>query len=137
MKAITLWEPYASLVAMGIKTIETRSWLTNYRGQLLIHAAKHRPTAAEKRLLTQLKTEFGIEVMMNPGCIVAVCNLVDCIMMTSELIAKQSAMEIIVGDWQPQRYAFLLENISPVAPINACGFQGLWNPSVKVLAEVF
>lgn len=43
MKALTLWQPWASLVALGVKTIETRSWSTSYRGPLAIHAAKKRP----------------------------------------------------------------------------------------------
>lgn len=40
MKALTLTEPYASLVMIGAKKIETRSWYTNYRGPIAIHAAK-------------------------------------------------------------------------------------------------
>lgn len=43
MKAISLWQPWASLVALGVKTIETRSWSTKYRGPLTIHAAARRP----------------------------------------------------------------------------------------------
>lgn len=43
MKALSLHQPWASLVALGVKTIETRSWATKYRGPLLIHAAKRRP----------------------------------------------------------------------------------------------
>lgn len=43
MKAITLWQPWASLVAVGAKTIETRSWSTKHRGPLAIHAAAKRP----------------------------------------------------------------------------------------------
>lgn len=39
MKALTLHQPAASLVAVGVKTIETRSWSTRYRGPLAIHAA--------------------------------------------------------------------------------------------------
>lgn len=46
-KTITLWQPYATLVATGIKQYETRSWPTNYRGPLLIHAAK-RPMGADE-----------------------------------------------------------------------------------------
>lgn len=34
MKAIRLWQPWASLIALGHKTIETRSWPTKYRGPL-------------------------------------------------------------------------------------------------------
>ena len=40
MKAISLWQPWASLIACGAKRIETRSRITNYRGELAIHAAK-------------------------------------------------------------------------------------------------
>jgi hypothetical protein len=41
MKAITLYQPWATLVAMGKKRIETRSWSTNYRGSLAIHAGQN------------------------------------------------------------------------------------------------
>lgn len=40
MKALTLHQPWASLIATGAKTLETRSWPTRYRGPLAIHAAK-------------------------------------------------------------------------------------------------
>ena len=40
--AISLWEPWASLMATGAKTIETRGWATRHRGPLLICAAKRR-----------------------------------------------------------------------------------------------
>jgi hypothetical protein len=42
VKALTLHEPWASLVSHGFKTIETRSWQTKYRGPLAIHASKKR-----------------------------------------------------------------------------------------------
>ena len=38
MKAISIKQPWASLIAHGIKDIENRSWRTNYRGRVLIHA---------------------------------------------------------------------------------------------------
>ena len=43
MKALTLWQPWASLVALGHKRIETRCWSTKYRGDLAIHAAAKLP----------------------------------------------------------------------------------------------
>jgi len=43
MKALTLWQPWASLIAVGAKRIETRSWSTKYRGPLAIHAAARKP----------------------------------------------------------------------------------------------
>lgn len=43
MKAITVIQPWATLLATGKKHIETRSWKTNYRGEILIHAGKKDP----------------------------------------------------------------------------------------------
>ncbi len=40
MRALTLHQPWATLIALGVKTVETRSWATPYRGRLLIHAAR-------------------------------------------------------------------------------------------------
>lgn len=39
MKALTIWQPWASLIACGAKQYETRSWATKYRGPIAIHAA--------------------------------------------------------------------------------------------------
>lgn len=38
MRILTLKEPFATLICNKVKTIETRSWRTNYRGELYIHA---------------------------------------------------------------------------------------------------
>lgn len=43
MKALTIRQPWASLIATGVKTIETRSWSTKHRGTIAIHAGAHRP----------------------------------------------------------------------------------------------
>lgn len=43
LKAITIWQPWASLIACGAKQYETRSWKTDYRGPIAIHAAAKRP----------------------------------------------------------------------------------------------
>ena len=40
MKVLSLWQPWATLMAIGAKKIETRHWYTRYRGPLVIHAAK-------------------------------------------------------------------------------------------------
>lgn len=47
LKALTLYQPWASLVSHRVKTIETRSWSTRYRGPLAIHAAARYPAAGE------------------------------------------------------------------------------------------
>lgn len=51
MNAISLWQPWASLVAAGIKRIETRSWGTNFRGPIAIHAAKYRLKKREREAM--------------------------------------------------------------------------------------
>lgn len=43
MKTLTVWQPWASLIVMGVKTFETRGWETKYRGKIAIHAAKKDP----------------------------------------------------------------------------------------------
>lgn len=43
MKALTIWQPWASLIACGAKRYETRSWATKYRGPIAIHAAMKDP----------------------------------------------------------------------------------------------
>jgi hypothetical protein len=50
VKALTLWQPWASLVALGVKSIETRSWSTSYRGPLAIHASKRPADQSNLRL---------------------------------------------------------------------------------------
>lgn len=49
MKALTLYQPWASLIALGVKTVETRPWATKYRGPLAIHAGKVKPSLPETR----------------------------------------------------------------------------------------
>ena len=39
MKAISLLQPWATLVSIGAKRVETRSWRTDYRGPIAIHAS--------------------------------------------------------------------------------------------------
>ena len=50
MHAISLWQPYASLIADGVKTKETRSWFPSREAlgkRIAIHASKRKPTHAE------------------------------------------------------------------------------------------
>lgn len=50
MKVITIKEPFASLVADGIKKVETRSWKTNYRGEIYIHAGLTKVPEQDERI---------------------------------------------------------------------------------------
>ena len=57
MKALTLLQPWASLVAIGVKRWETRAWRTSYAGPLAIHASKGFPDDA--RLLAHEEEMLG------------------------------------------------------------------------------
>ena len=64
------------------------------------------------------------------GCAICVVDLVDCIEMTPEFIAQQSPTELAVGDWQPGRFAWKLENPRELDPVKLLGKQGIWNASL-------
>lgn len=61
MKAITIRQPWASLIASGDKLYETRSWPTNYRGPIAIHAAQKVDGDAFRYLTTPLPTIDQLE----------------------------------------------------------------------------
>lgn len=93
MKAITLWQPWASLLASGAKIYETRSWATKYRGPIAIHAAtkkvdtKSLPGAAVHAMVNAVRpitakcatTTMYVPFDLLPrGAIVATAELVEC-----------------------------------------------------------
>ena len=128
MKVLSLTEPYATLIKLGKKRIETRSWKTNYRGTLYIHSSS-----------TKIPAEFrnNVELMslvdtneLNYGNIICSCELVDCVKMTDEFIEKikQNKEEYISGVYETGRYAWILEDIKVLAkPIKAKGRLGIWD----------
>ncbi len=128
MKAITLWQPWASLIAQGFKKIETRSWGTNYRGALLIHAAKRPIKAEDIDLYVRITNGQALDLPL--GKIVAATKLSNCVEMSQEFIFKQSDLEIRCGDWREGRWAWELSEIVQVdIGIPVKGKQGLWVPN--------
>jgi hypothetical protein len=142
LKALTLTQPWASLVAMGAKRIETRGWRTAYRGTMAIHAAKGFPKSA-KDLCNE--PEFACQLGPSPlplGMVIATCRLISCIP-TRELQENRvievdylagcddfylDDRERRFGDYSPGRWAWLLADITPLqAPIAARGALTLWN----------
>ena len=149
MKALTLTQPYATLVAFRDKLIETRSWATKYRGPLAIHAgAGLGPVGGVLGLGAQCSVEpfWGVlhaadymrSDMLPRGAIVAVAELVSVI--PTEILNRQGSwiidtdtwsmtdQERAFGDYTPGRYAWLLADVQPLAtPIPARGQLGLWD----------
>jgi len=125
LTAITLHQPWASLIAAGKKHYETRSWATYYRGPIAIHAGKklHKDESLTSLLEVDLKL-FDSNIPL--GAIVAIADLTDCILMDQEFILKQSSFEQYLGLWEIGRYAWKLENVRAIEPIPATGKQGLW-----------
>ncbi len=127
MKVISIKEPFATLIKNQTKHIETRSWKTNYRGELYIHASKSK---ISKDILTRKELVKLIENLnMNYGHIICKANLVDCIYMDEAFIKqiKQNKQEYLCGEYKIGRYAWILEDIQEITPIPAQGKLNIWN----------
>lgn len=150
VRALTLTQPWATLVAIGAKRFETRSWGTKYRGPLAIHAAKGLgPVGGAAGLdilcrtepfLSVLREHFGTGTPLADalpfGAIVATCTLGD-VLPTPTYgrplpwinVDALSARERAFGDYSEGRYAWLLRDVRMLAtPIPCRGALGLWDP---------
>lgn len=154
MKALTIWQPWATCIAVGLKKNETRSWCTSYRGPIALHAAKKNDPLLRglwldmnSRMAEIGHYDFVREINKQSiwyieyrddareiicdlefGAIVATANLVDCIQITPEYLATLSPREIVLGDYTLGRYAWVMENVCMLQePIYCTGYQSLWN----------
>jgi hypothetical protein len=128
MKAITLWNPWASLIAVGAKTYETRSWPTNHRGDIAIHAAKVEKYPGVD--IIRYMRLIGLDPeTLEYGKVLCIAEITDCIKLDCNTPTMEITMgEELVGDWSDGRYAWKLENIRVFdEPIPAKGMQGLWS----------
>ena len=125
MKVLTIREPFATLIKDKVKIYETRSWKTNYRGEIYIHAAKTKSKANNVNIAsTYLKSKE------NPEHIICKCLLKDCIYMDEDFIneVKKNKKEYNSGRYEIGRYAWQLEVIEVLKePIYAKGQLGIWN----------
>lgn len=142
MRALTLHQPYATLVAIGAKSIETRGWPTEYRGPLAIHAAKTLHEYAYNVFFhapcREVLAAVGIEepAQLPLGVVVAVTDLVAVEPIDVDYLegARRRAgpvglppFEGFFGDYTPGRFAWRLANRRRLpAPIMCRGLQGLW-----------
>lgn len=133
MKALTLWQPWASLVAYGHKQIETRSWSTSHRGPLAIHAAKSIPSFLGKSRMDPDFEEFYQWTGLPPykelptGVIICIVDLV-AIETTDKTRVGLARKELAFGNYEDGRYAWLLNNLMRLpSQIPAKGNRMLWN----------
>ena len=135
MRCITLTQPWATLIAVSAKKIETRSWRTSYRGPLAIHAAKGFPKWAREFTMEPVcyeavKSFTDGRIKTFPayptGVVLATCTLVDCVPIHE--VELTSERERAFGDYSEGRFAWMLSNVAPFPiPIPAKGALGLWD----------
>lgn len=130
MKALTISQPFASMIMRGEKFVENRTWATNYRGQLAIHAGKG----------TQYLSYSELENYPT-GRIIAVCQLVACVSLEEikeacddpsrrhELVpnTRLTWTDIEQHEHTEGPYCWILEDVQKVQYVEVSGKQGLWS----------
>jgi hypothetical protein len=132
IKAISLTQPWATLVAIGAKKIETRSWDTPYRGPIAIHASRRFPESDQmlcfrEPFASALRAAGYVSPKELPtGSVLAIGQLVDC---TQVFAAAPdfSAQELAFGDFSYGRWLWHLDSVECLPePVEARGYLGLW-----------
>lgn len=125
MKVLTIKQPYATLIAEGIKEYEFRTWKTKYRGEFLIHAGKGKN-------LEYIEKFKHLNLEYPAGFIIAKVCLEDCIPVDSEFrkILEQKNPVLyshVINDKNWKGYAFKLTNVEKINNIPAQGKLSFWN----------
>ena len=136
MKAISLWNPWAEAMRLGLKKCETRSWPTEYRGDLIICSAKRRldetglsVALGQQIPLTGMKFGFAL-------CIVEICGCVSTERVQG-FLPPLDKTELALGDYSPKRFVWLTQNLRPLAnPVPIVGHQGFWNLPTETVAAI-
>ncbi|RCX22873.1 ASCH domain-containing protein [Fontibacillus phaseoli] len=145
MKTITIHQPWATLIALGEKKFETRSWATNYRGELAIHAGKKiDKKICQTEPFRTILAMYGYHVDNLPtGTIVAICRLEACYSVlrtpNEKALLENGTLntlhrypiekqEMAFGDYTDGRFAWELGDVRRLPnPVPAKGRQGFWN----------
>lgn len=142
MKVLSILQPWASLVILGHKKIETRSWNTKYRGELLIHASAKKIRLQDGMYdLIDYMERIGFMANYSElpyGSIIGKVNLVD--VTTTSIINSNTDLdiktnwkhlteqELAFGDYSPNHFGWLLkDNVAFDVPYPAKGQLNLWN----------
>lgn len=144
MKAISLTQPWATACVHRwldsgpvIKAIETRSWASAYRGQLLIHAAKAFPEGP-RYFANEMILQGAIPRTLPLGVIIGIVQMVDCLP-TEQLVAEAliSATEMEWGDYSPGRFGFVFKDATAFEQSLPCrGALGIWNVPSDIAAQL-
>lgn len=128
MKAITIKQPWASLIVHGIKDIENRTWKTNFRGRILIHAGSKKDTSP-KPLLTEKQYDlaggvsgYGRHIFGDMGAIIGSVEIVDCVQNHPSVWAEKGVWNWVLVN------PVLFDK--PITEVKGC--LGLWNYNDKI-----
>lgn len=137
MKALTLWQPWASLMALGLKRIETRGWSTPHRGPLAIHASSRLSGPVGSRLefpgIVAERVKGGMLLRRDGhpplelplGAVVAIVSVYDVLPTDSPRLHPDR--DLPFGDYTPGRWAWQTANLDPLPdPVPVAGHQQLW-----------
>jgi hypothetical protein len=140
MKALSLYQPWASLVMLGAKRVETRSWRTTHRGPLAIHASSRfrqegRSSCRREPFQRRLE-EAGLDEARLPlGVLLGTVRLLDCVPVEDIDLEALGGDETSFGDFTPGRYAWLLADPRPLpVPVPASGRLGVFDLDLTRLA---
>jgi hypothetical protein len=141
IRGLSLCQPWASLIALGAKRIETRGWRTRFRGPFLVHASRAMPrqnvALCQREPIRTLLAEAGYAGPedLPRGAIVGAASVVDCRLITPE--TDVPALERDVDHFSPGRFAWYLvdpRRLDP--PVPARGMLGFWSVPEPVAAAV-
>lgn len=134
MKALSLFQPWATLVAAGIKRIDTRCWRTGYRGVVAIYALDKFPEGTALKLyempsVREALYRRGIHSLkaVPLGAVIGTVELVECVRTEDLLPLLPTRREEFLGDFSPGRWAWIFRGaVRFPAPVKAAGRTGLW-----------
>lgn len=125
LKVITIKEPFATLIKEGLKEYEFRTWKTNYRGEILIHAGK----GIDKKAMKKYE---HLNLKYQSGCIIAKAKITDCVFIDDDMRKKLKQKNPLVyssiikhKEWVG--YGFKLEDVESIDPIKINGRLSLWD----------
>lgn len=122
IKALSLTQPWAQGIILGLKHWETRSWPTRFRGHFAIHASKQFP----KWACEFAESQGFVSSILPCGVVLGTAEITEC-RATDSLRSELSADELEWGDYSDGRYAFKIENVTVFPqPIAAKGALGFW-----------
>ncbi len=137
MKALSVTQPWATLIVIGAKEFETRSWATKFRDRFFVHASKGFPAwareACEEPFFREALTAAGYSGWRSlpVGAIVGTAMLADCIRTDDAVISER---EREFGDFYPGRFAYRLEDPHRYSnPFLCSGKLGFWDVLPDIL----